>query len=211
MFRVICILIGYGIGCIQSAYLVGKIMHVDLRQHGSGNLGSTNALRVLGKKAGAITFGCDLLKSICSFYLCHWAFPEAGMLAGIYGCVGTILGHDFPFYLGFRGGKGIAAMIGMVLCLTPIQPFVPLIAYGIGMIVLIYTKYVSLGSMVFAVGVPIGAYLVGLPQEIIIIMVALCILALFRHRSNMVRLMKGKEHKLGQKKKEQESNAEKEA
>lgn len=104
MFRVICILLGYGIGCLQSAYLVGRISNVDLRQYGSGNLGTTNALRVLGKKAGAITFVCDILKSVVGFLLCKMLFKEIE-LAGLYGCVGVILGHDFPFYLNFKGGK----------------------------------------------------------------------------------------------------------
>ena len=76
MFRVICILLGYGIGCLQSAYLVGRISNVDLRQYGSGNLGTTNALRVLGKKAGAITFVCDILKSVVGFLLCKMLFKE---------------------------------------------------------------------------------------------------------------------------------------
>ena len=113
MFRFICMILGYGIGCLQSAYLVGRFAgHMDLRQYGSGNLGTTNALRVLGKKAGAITFVCDILKSVLGFLLCKMIFQQIP-LAGLYGCVGVILGHDFPFYLNFKGGKGIAATAGL--------------------------------------------------------------------------------------------------
>ena len=108
MFRLICIAIGYCIGCIQTAFIMGKLCKTDLSKKGSGNLGTTNALRVLGFKAGAVTFIGDILKGVVSFIIARWLFPDMGILAGIYACAGTILGHDFPFYLHFKGGKGIA-------------------------------------------------------------------------------------------------------
>lgn len=200
MFRLVCILIGYFIGCIQSAFVVGKVMHVDLREHGSGNLGSTNALRVLGKRAGAITFACDILKSVASFVLCSMIFKDGGLTAGIYGCAGTVLGHDFPFYLRFKGGKGIAAMIGMVLSLIPISPWMAVYAFGVGIILLIGTRYVSLASMMFAITIPVVAYFIKLPHEAVIVTVALAVLALWRHHANIGRLCQGAEHKLGEKK-----------
>ena len=147
MFRFICMILGYGIGCLQSAYLVGRFAgHMDLRQYGSGNLGTTNALRVLGKKAGAITFVCDILKSVLGFLLCKMIFQQIP-LAGLYGCVGVILGHDFPFYLNFKGGKGIACMIGLVLCLSITTWYLPAFAFGIGIILIAAKRYVSVGSM----------------------------------------------------------------
>lgn len=200
MFRIACILIGYCIGCIQSAYVVGKVMHVDLRQHGSGNLGSTNALRVLGKRAGAITFACDILKSVASFVVCSMVFPEAGLIAGIYGCVGAVLGHDFPFYLDFRGGKGIAAMIGMVLCLIPTSIWLAVFAFGVGIVLLIGTRYVSLASMIFAITIPAVSYIIGLPYEASAVTAALAAMAIWRHKANIIRLRQGNEHKLGEKK-----------
>lgn len=197
MFRLICILLGYGIGCLQSAYLVGKLVgHVDLRQYGSGNLGTTNALRVLGKKAGAITFVCDILKSVLGFLLCKILFQDMP-LAGLYGCVGVILGHDFPFYLHFKGGKGIACMIGLVLCLSITTFYLPTFAFGIGIICIAATRYVSLGSMSFAVMIPIVLYKTGYPIEGIIITVCLAALALYQHRANISRLLAGNENKLG--------------
>lgn len=111
MFRLICLCIGYCIGCIETAYVVGRIWQVDLRQHGSGNLGTTNALRVLGKKAGALVFIGDIMKSVIAFVICRAIFGSN--LAGVYGSVGAVLGHNYPFYLNFKGGKGIAVMIGM--------------------------------------------------------------------------------------------------
>ncbi len=199
MFRVICILLGYGIGCLQSAYLVGRISNVDLRQYGSGNLGTTNALRVLGKKAGAITFVCDILKSVVGFLLCKMLFKEIE-LAGLYGCVGVILGHDFPFYLNFKGGKGIACMIGLVLCLSMTTWYLPTFAFGIGIICIAATRYVSLGSMSFAVMIPIVLFKVGFPLEGTLIAISLAALALYQHRANIARLLAGNENKLGAKK-----------
>ena len=105
MFRLICLCIGYCIGCIETAYVVGRIWQVDLRQHGSGNLGTTNALRVLGKKAGALVFIGDIMKSVIAFVICRAIFGSN--LAGVYGSVGAVLGHNYPFYLKFKGGKGI--------------------------------------------------------------------------------------------------------
>ncbi len=197
MFRFICMILGYGIGCLQSAYLVGRFAgHVDLRQYGSGNLGTTNALRVLGKKAGAITFVCDILKSVLGFLLCKMIFQQIP-LAGLYGCVGVILGHDFPFYLNFKGGKGIACMIGLVLCLSITTWYLPAFAFGIGIICIATTRYVSLGSMCFAVMIPIVLYKTAFPLEGVVITICLAALALYQHRANIVRLLSGNENKLG--------------
>lgn len=199
MFRFICMILGYGIGCLQSAYLVGRFAgHMDLRQYGSGNLGTTNALRVLGKKAGAITFVCDILKSVLGFLLCKMIFQQIP-LAGLYGCVGVILGHDFPFYLNFKGGKGIACMIGLVLCLSITTWYLPAFAFGIGIICIATTRYVSLGSMSFAVMIPIVLYRVGFSLEGTLIATCLAILALYQHRANIGRLLAGNENKLGTK------------
>ena len=90
----------------RNSYVVGRIWQVDLRQHGSGNLGTTNALRVLGKKAGALVFIGDIMKSVIAFVICRAIFGSN--LAGVYGSVGAVLGHNYPFYLKFKGGKGIA-------------------------------------------------------------------------------------------------------
>ncbi|MBS4960141.1 MAG: glycerol-3-phosphate 1-O-acyltransferase PlsY [Clostridiales bacterium] len=196
MFRILCLLIGYGIGCIQSAYIVGKFMHVDIRNYGSGNLGSTNALRVLGKKAGAFTFFCDLMKSIIAFWLCRMLFHSAGASAGYYACAGVILGHDFPFYLKFKGGKGIASMIGMILCTggTPL-----IISYAAGIIGLM-SRYVSVGSIFFSLSLPFAFYAAKEPMELVGLMAVLGVLAVFRHRSNISRLIQGNENRLGAKK-----------
>ena len=203
ILKAICIVIGYFIGCIQSAFIVGKFMHVDLRKHGSGNLGSTNALRVLGKKAGLITFISDIMKSVISYVICRFIIgDEIGISEGMYGCVGAVLGHNFPFYLKFKGGKGIAVMIGMMLCLSTLDYRVTLISFAIGIIGL-FTKYVSVGSMAFSVAIPISLYILKFDTEHIIICTILAILALYRHKENIKRLIAGNENKLGAKKQQQ--------
>ena len=204
MFRLICLCIGYCIGCIETAYVVGRIWQVDLRQHGSGNLGTTNALRVLGKKAGALVFIGDIMKSVIAFVICRAIFGSN--LAGVYGSVGAVLGHNYPFYLKFKGGKGIAATAGLYLSLDPVMTLVAVVLFGgaVGA-----TRYVSLGSILVSIWLPVGTILFGqqgkwgLSQghlyELYAITVFLCLMAIFRHRKNIGRLLSGTESKLGQK------------
>ena len=196
MFRLICIAIGYAIGCIQTAFIIGKLCKTDLSKKGSGNLGTTNALRVLGFKAGLATFICDILKGVVSFLLARWLFPVEALLAGLYSCAGTILGHDFPFYLRFKGGKGIAATIGMVLCVgfTASMPLM-LISFAIGIVAVAMSGYISLGSMLFSVAIPICAFLWKLPLEASILTAVMAALALWQHRANIGRLRTGNENK----------------
>lgn len=196
MFRLISLVIGYAIGCIQTAFIMGKLCKTDLSKKGSGNLGTTNALRVLGFKAGAVTFFGDILKGVVSFVIVSHLFPEQALLAGIYGCAGTILGHDFPFYLRFKGGKGIAATIGMVLCIGITASWQLLaVAYVLGLGAAIVTKYISMGSILFSIAICASAWIFGLPTEAAVVLTALSILALWQHRSNIGRLLHGNENK----------------
>ena len=103
MFRIACLVIGYFIGCIQTAYFVGKAYHVDISKVGSGNLGTTNTVRALGAKVGLFTFWCDVAKSLVAFLICKAIFKADPIVAGFYGSAGAILGHDFPFFHKFKG------------------------------------------------------------------------------------------------------------
>ena len=121
MERLICIVIGYIFGLIQSGYLYGKANHMDIRQYGSGNAGSTNVLRVMGKKAGAIVFLGDFFKAVLAMAVCRLLFKgnaDVDLLA-LYAGLGVTLGHNFPFYLKFKGGKGIACMAGIMTQAPP--------------------------------------------------------------------------------------------
>ncbi|MDO4531121.1 MAG: glycerol-3-phosphate 1-O-acyltransferase PlsY [Bacillota bacterium] len=202
MFRLICMIIGYCVGCIETAYVVGKLWKVDLRKHGSGNLGTTNALRVLGKKAGAMVFIGDILKSVIAFLICRAVFQENWLIAGVYGSAGAILGHNYPFYLNFKGGKGIAVMIGMTAAMafsTDIRLALPTAIIGFGLA--FATRYVSVGSLAFAVTLPVSAYLLGFEQEVVLVTVCAGLLAFWRHRKNIRNLLNGTENRFGSKKK----------
>lgn len=208
MVRIICIVIGYLFGNFQTGYLYGKMQNVDIRTMGSGNAGTTNALRTLGKKAGAITFLGDAFKCIFAVLLVRFIFKEshADMLPmlAMYTGLGTVLGHNYPFYLNFKGGKGIAVTAGLLasttnLPMTLICLFAFIAAVGI-------TKYVSVGSLVvvtiymleIVIYGQMGGF--GIEQaylyEMYGVAVFLLISAVIRHRANIKRLMNGTENKL---------------
>ena len=119
VLRILCLIIGYGFGLIQAGYLIGRIYNIDIRQKGSGNSGTTNAMRVLGVKAGLATFFIDALKCVVAILLVRliWGGEEVFMLLAVYTGLGVTLGHNFPFYMNYKGGKGIAAMSGLVIIL----------------------------------------------------------------------------------------------
>ena len=144
MERIVCILIGYVFGLFQTGYIYGRLQHVDIRKMGSGNAGSTNALRTLGVKAGACTFLGDSFKCIFAVLAVRLIFGETHgdilPLLSIYAGMGAVLGHNFPFYLKFKGGKGIAAMAGLLAALTNV--WICLIAIVVFVTIVAVTKYV---------------------------------------------------------------------
>ena len=146
--RIICILIGYAIGLFQTGYIYGKTQHIDIREHGSGNAGTTNTLRTLGFKAGAITFAGDCGKAILAIFISwlifHEQYPEGIKLLGMYAGLGAVLGHNYPFYMKFKGGKGIACTTGVILAFH--WQMAPL-CIGLFIVVVLLTQYVSLGSI----------------------------------------------------------------
>ena len=209
--RLISLIIGYVFGLFQTGYFYGKSRGIDIRNEGSGNAGTTNSLRVLGWKAGLITFLGDLFKAILAVVLAYFLFrnkyPEAVKVLGLYAGFGAVLGHNFPCYLKFKGGKGIACTSGMILAVCPIAAPVCL-ALFIGSIAV--TRYVSLGSILvvvfyFVQVVVFGqlGYLSIAPsylQEFYIVSACFTLMALWRHRENIRRLLKGTENKFGSKK-----------
>lgn len=204
--RVICLVIGYIFGLFQTGYIYGKIRNVDIRQHGSGNAGTTNTLRTLGWKAGLFTFVGDLGKAMLAMLLAwvlfHGEYPDGVKLLQMYAGFGAVLGHNFPFYLKFKGGKGIACTSGFILAFYfPIAPICLILFIGAVAI----TRYVSLGSILVAVSFFIQLIIFGqlgflwvnpdLLTEVYIIGGLFTILALWRHRANIKRLLTGTENK----------------
>ena len=203
MFRIYCLIIGYFIGCIQSAYIVGKIFgKIDIREHGSGNAGMTNVTRVLGAKAGIFVFIFDILKGLIAFNLCTFIFGEktffpTNVLFGIYGGIGAILGHDFPFYLKFKGGKGVATTLGFYLFINPI---IAIITYVTGFITAFFTKYISLSALTMNLLFVLLMIIFKMPFEAIILMAISMAICYYQHRGNILRLIKGEERKFSFKK-----------
>lgn len=204
-----CILVGYVFGCFSTAYFVGKLYGVDIRKEGSGNLGSTNALRTLGKKAAIMTFTGDILKAvipICTLRcILGGAYTEWEMVFVLWMGMGVVLGHNFPFWLNFKGGKGIAVTAAVIL----VTAHWTVMVVGLLLFVLIvfFTRYVSVGSMVVAFYLFANTMLYHRDSDHFVHMVFISLLfaglAIFQHRGNIVRLLNGTERKVGEKKTEE--------
>ena len=206
MIRIVCLLIGYVFGIFQTAFIYGKLHGIDIREKGSGNSGTTNALRVLGKKAGIIVFLGDALKAVFAMVLVHLLFqdkyPDMEALLRIYAGAGVQLGHNFPFYMGFKGGKGIAATGGISLGMSWQCCLVVAITF---FSVFFATHYVSLGSLCMYVVFVIALVVMGQTgyfgmsqaclTEMYVIAILLMIMAFVRHRGNIERLVHGNERK----------------
>lgn len=205
--RLISILIGYVFGLFQTSYIIGKMHKTDIREHGSGNAGTTNALRTFGKKAGAITLLGDCLKCVLAIVAVRLIFAgretEMMPLLYIYAAAGCILGHNFPITLGFRGGKGIAASVGFLIAFDW-RMFV--ICAVVFFALFFTTHYVSLCSLTTYMTALIALIVIGETggygmdrmhtTEMYLVMTALTVLAFWRHRANIVRLSKGTESKV---------------
>lgn len=210
--RLIALGIGYVFGLFQTGYFYGKSKGIDIRNEGSGNAGTTNSLRVLGWKAGLITFLGDLFKAILAVVLVKIIFdtmyPDAIKVLELYAGFGAVLGHNFPFYLKFKGGKGIACTSGMILAVCPLAAPLCLFLFIVSIAI---TRYVSLGSILVVTFYLIQVIVFGqmgyLDLEALYIpefyMISACftIMGLWRHRANIGRLLHGTENKLGAKKK----------
>ncbi len=207
MERIICLAIGYLCGVFQTAYLYGKMKGIDIRQHGSGNAGTTNTLRVLGTKAGLIVFAGDVIKCILAIVVCTLLFgkshPDLIYLLKLYAAAGAILGHNFPFYLNFKGGKGIAATAGLMLSFHPYFLLVAVIMFFGAFLI---THYVSLGSLLVYAAFIIQIVIFGqigvfanMTQsaliEMYIVAAFLTIMAYYKHWGNIKRLVKREERK----------------
>jgi len=202
MIRIPCLLIGYLIGCIQTAYITGKRKgHIDIREMGSGNAGTTNITRVFGLKTGVFVLSADILKAIAAFALCSQIFAftgTPGLLLGFYAGFGTVLGHDFPFFLKFKGGRGIASSVGVMFC---VDWRAGLIIAAIGVALIAATRYVSLGSVTMLALFPIFTLFMGKGAEAVLLAFILAALAIYQHKGNIRRLLNGTERKITFKKK----------
>ena len=190
----------YLVGSIPTGYLLGRIHGLDIRQHGSGNIGATNVGRVMGRNWGFFAFACDFLKGFLLLYLVRClAFPEATSwtvsLLLVICAMAAILGHNYTPWLGFKGGKGIATTAGI---LGALLPWVLIVALSLWIVVVLITRIVSIGSLMAAVSLPLATAWFYPQQWVYFGFAALAgILGAWRHRSNIQRLMAGTEPRLG--------------
>lgn len=213
--RLIALLVGYLFGNFQTGYLYGKSKGIDIRKHGSGNAGTTNTLRTLGIKAGLITFLGDCFKAVFAIliikYIFRNQFTDSIKILEMYAGFGTVLGHNFPFYLGFKGGKGIACTAGVILAVCPLATIICLIVF---ISIVAITRYVSLGSIimisVFLIQVVVFNHLgmlgidssrFSLEFEFDIIAACFTCMGIWRHKANIIRLLSGNENKFAMSKK----------
>lgn len=206
MTNIYCLLIGYFAGTISFAYILGKIKGVDIRKKGSGNLGATNTMRALGKKAGIAVMLLDFSKIIMAVVLVSILFSDAyaseKFLLQTYTLAGCILGHDFPFYLKFKGGKGCACLGGFIIFF---HPFIAMVLIWLFIFVFCVTHYMSVCTM--SLYAAFGATVVILGQkgmlglagsqlhEVYVIYLILFVITIIKHTSNIKRIVNGQENK----------------
>ncbi|MBQ8626215.1 MAG: glycerol-3-phosphate 1-O-acyltransferase PlsY [Agathobacter sp.] len=210
VMRLAALAIGYVFGIFQTGFIYGKLHGVDIRQHGSGNTGATNTLRTFGWKGGVVTFIGDCMKSILAIilvkYLLGDSFEGDIKVLEMYAGLGAVLGHNFPFYLKFKGGKGIACTAGVAFAVCPAAVPVCLTVF---LLCLALSQYVSLGSILMALLFIIQVFvfnfygILGLADNAVVEFNILAFvfgaMAIIRHKDNIVRLINGTENKIGKK------------
>jgi glycerol-3-phosphate acyltransferase PlsY len=195
------LLIGaYLIGSFATAVWVSKgVFGIDIREHGSGNAGATNTFRVLGPKAGTFVMLVDMLKGVLAVRLSYlippYDSPEQLINLQVGLGLAAVVGHIFPIWAGFRGGKGIATLFGMVLA---IQPLVALCCVGVFLMILFLTRYVSLSSIIASIAFPVLILFIFREQEVFyrIFAIAVALMVVLTHQKNIMRLLTGNESKV---------------
>lgn len=202
MLIAINVILAYLIGSIPTAVWVGKYFHgIDIREHGSKNAGATNTFRVLGKKSGWLVLLVDITKGIIASTLPYWfenyfvGYKDELLIMQLTASFSAVCGHVFPLFAGFRGGKGVATSLGIVIGINPLAAIICLVLF---LVVFILSKYVSLGAITAASAFPFVSYFV-LKQDariMIIFTIVLSFLVILAHRRNITRLLKGEENKM---------------
>ena len=193
MNYILTLLISYFVGTISGSYIIGNLfLNKDIRKYGSGNAGTTNAMRVLGKKAGGLTFLIDFLKGALVTLIIRRIFGDEFVPLAI---LGAVIGHDFPFYMNFKGGKGVATTLGaLALFNFPLT----IICYVVWVLGTVLTKMVSVGSILFFVSIIIVySFMSNLAMSNILIIDIIALIGIIRHKDNIKRIIAGNENKIG--------------
>jgi glycerol-3-phosphate acyltransferase PlsY len=187
-------LAAYVLGSFPTSYLVGRLRGIDLREHGSGNLGGTNAYRVLGASAGIPVVLVDVVKGYApAAFFPLWDGASAGSLALLYGLL-AIAGHVWSVFVRFRGGKGVATGGGVLIALAPLAALIALLVW-IGVVAL--TRFVSVGSLIATTIVPVVAHLTEAPWSTVVFCAGVVAFVWWTHRDNLRRLARGEENRFG--------------
>ncbi len=192
--------ISYLVGSIPTAYLFGKYLKgIDIREHGSGNMGATNAFRVLGKKPGVIVLLIDIFKGVAPFIIFSPFFQEKDVFILLLMAIFVVAGHNWPVFLQFKGGKGIAtslgALIGLALKIIVLRWVLPIVLL-IWLVVFLASGYVSLASMSAALVLPIFVLCTDQPSILLLFCSLLCLSIFIRHRPNIKKLLGGTESRV---------------
>jgi glycerol-3-phosphate acyltransferase PlsY len=189
----------YFIGSLPTAYLIGKLKNIDIRKLGSGNVGATNTFRTMGKKEGTIVLITDILKGFIPAFGIHIYFNSSPdeiyflLLSGIF----TVLGHIFPVWLKFKGGKGVATACGMLLAIAPGQTIIAMVIF---FSTLVFTKFVSLGSILGVLSLPFTFFLFheysNDSRPLFIFLTSITLLVILKHKINIQKLWQGTESKI---------------
>ena len=193
MNYILTLLISYFVGTISGSYIIGNLfLNKDIRKYGSGNAGTTNAMRVLGKKAGVLTFLIDFLKGALVTLIIRRIFGDEFVPLAI---LGAVIGHDFPFYMKFKGGKGVATTLGaLALFNFPLT----ITCYIVWVLGTVLTKMVSVGSILFFVSIIIVySFMSNLVMSNILIIDIIALIGIIRHKDNIKRIIAGNENKIG--------------
>ena len=197
-------LVGFALGSIPSGYLVARARGVDIRASGSGNIGATNVLRVLGKGPGYLVFACDIGKGVLAVLLAQGVFPVTGEWGMVTAGVACVLGHNFTPWLRFRGGKGIATSAGVMLGLLPWASLLAIAFWGV---VFLATRYVSVASLAASAALPVITWALGGIRPRFWFALAAGLLGILRHRENIRRLLAGTESRFQRKSSRAEGDA----
>ncbi len=193
MKSILIVLAGYLIGSVSFSIIVfWLIKREDIRKYGSGNAGMTNVLRIAGKGPAAMVLAGDALKGVISVYIgFSFGNPTLALLTGL----AAMVGHTYPIYFGFKGGKGVATGLGVILALTP---DVTAVALAVFILSLLISRYVSLSSILGAASVPVSMIILQKPLSVLAMGILAVSLVIYRHRTNIKRLYNGTEQKIGQ-------------
>ena len=186
---VILVIISYILGSIPNALWIGKIfLNKDVRNYGSGNVGSTNAARVLGYRYGLLTLVLDVLKGLIPTYLGYCINPEIGIICGLL----SIIGHSYSAFINFSGGKAVATTVGVFLIISPYSVLTLLFVF---LIIVLLSGYVSLASMTSAILLPVCVYLYNYNKSAVLFSIFVALLIVYRHKSNIINIINKKEAK----------------